>query len=159
MRIFFDTEFIDDGKTVDLISIGLVRDDGAEYYAESAECDLSRGCEWVQKNVIPHLTGNRKPRTQIAADLIEFCGESPQFWAYYASYDWLCLCQLYGRMLDTPFGWPHFVFDVQVLRSLLGVGWRLDQVSTEHNALNDAKWTRDYFNALMKYQQQMRDRK
>lgn len=29
MRIWFDTEFIEDGKTIDLISIGLVREDGA----------------------------------------------------------------------------------------------------------------------------------
>ena len=39
MRICFDTEFIEDGRTIDLLSIGLVREDGATYYAEPAEAD------------------------------------------------------------------------------------------------------------------------
>ena len=39
MKIFFDTEFIEDGKTIDLLSIGAVRDDGETYYAEPAEAD------------------------------------------------------------------------------------------------------------------------
>ena len=33
MRIFYDTEFLEDGKTIDLISIGMVAEDGREYYA------------------------------------------------------------------------------------------------------------------------------
>ena len=37
MKIFFDTEFIEDGKTIDLISIGMVREDGETYYASSPE--------------------------------------------------------------------------------------------------------------------------
>jgi len=28
MKIWFDTEFYEDGRTIDLISIGLVREDG-----------------------------------------------------------------------------------------------------------------------------------
>lgn len=42
MRIWFDTEFIEDGKTIDLISIGLVRDDGSELYHENGACRLGR---------------------------------------------------------------------------------------------------------------------
>ena len=145
MRIFFDTEFIDNGKTVDMISIGLVRQDGVEYYAEAQECDLSKACEWVQKNVIVHLEGKRKPRAQIAQELVEFCGPRPEFWAYYASYDWLCLCQLYGRMLDVPLHWPHFVNDLQSIRYLRGEASQPEQVGAHHNALNDARWNRDFF--------------
>ena len=48
MRIFFDTEFIDTGRKIHLISIGLVRADGEEYYAESKDVDLSRACDWVK---------------------------------------------------------------------------------------------------------------
>ena len=39
MRIFYDTEFLDDGKTIDLISIGMVAEDGRELYAVSSEFD------------------------------------------------------------------------------------------------------------------------
>lgn len=142
MRIWFDTEFIDDGRTVDLISIGMAREDGATYYAESSECDHSRACEWVQKNVITHLCGPRKTRAAIRAEVVQFCGASPQFWAYFASYDWLVLCQLFGRMLDVPNHWPNFCMDVQQERIRLRVRDLPKQDTVEHNALNDALWTR-----------------
>lgn len=38
-RYFYDTEFIEDGKTIDLISIGVVCEDGREFYAESQEAE------------------------------------------------------------------------------------------------------------------------
>jgi hypothetical protein len=37
LRYFYDTEFIENGKTIDLISIGVVREDGRSYYAVSTE--------------------------------------------------------------------------------------------------------------------------
>lgn len=150
MRIFFDTEFIDNGTTVDLVSIGLVREDGQEYYAEAAECDRDKGGEWVQANVIAHLTGPVRPRKQIAEDLVEFCGRSPEFWAYYATYDWLCLCQLYGRMLDVPAEWPNFVNDLQSIRYLNGIHYQPPQLSTQHHALNDAKWNREFYDVIVR---------
>ena len=33
MRYFYDTEFIDDGRTVELISIGVAAEDGRECYS------------------------------------------------------------------------------------------------------------------------------
>ena len=35
VKYFFDTEFYEDGKTIDLISIGIVAEDGREFYAVS----------------------------------------------------------------------------------------------------------------------------
>lgn len=37
MKIWFDTEFIEDGKTIDLISIGMVREDAARRLHRSRE--------------------------------------------------------------------------------------------------------------------------
>jgi hypothetical protein len=37
MKYFYDTEFIDDGHTTNLISIGIVTEDGHEYPAASSE--------------------------------------------------------------------------------------------------------------------------
>lgn len=142
-QIWFDTEFIEDGRTIDLISIGLVRDDGAIYYAECQECDLSKASDWVKENVFPGLKGgeHRKPRAVIAQDIVEFSGPKPEFWAYYADYDWVVLCQLYGRMIDLPKGWPMFCRDVKQLCDSLGNPPLPPQESLEHNALNDAGWT------------------
>lgn len=149
MRIFFDTEFIDDGTTVDLISIGMVREDGKEYYAESSEYAPSKACEWVRQNVYPHLTGPEKSRGTIAREIAEFVGPHPEFWAYYAAYDWLCLCQLYGRMLDVPADWPNFVNDLQSVRYLRGETWQPEQDEAHHNALNDARWNLKFFRYLV----------
>ena len=55
MRYFIDTEFIEDGKTIDLISIGIVAEDGREYYAQSVEFDHRKASEWVKENVLLHL--------------------------------------------------------------------------------------------------------
>lgn len=147
-RIWFDTEFIEDGKTIDLLSIGMIREDGATYYAEPAEADHSRASDWVKANVLPHLTGETKPRAQIAADIVAFAGDAPQFWAYYADYDWVALCQLFGTMMDLPQGWPMFCRDVKQAAVDAGNPTLPTQVSQEHNALADAVWARDAWQFL-----------
>lgn len=142
MRFWFDTEFIEDGRTIDLISIGVVAEDGRTYYAENDECDLSRASDWVKLNVLPHLQDRRASRPQIAEYLIAFMGEKPEIWAYYADYDWVALCQLFGRMIDLPKGWPKYCRDVRQLCDSKGNPQLPKQATTEHHALADAEWTR-----------------
>src|SRR5688500_2673686 len=110
MRIFFDFEFIENGNQHPIIpiSIGAVREDGEEYYAEFHGVDWSKASDWVMDNVKPYLTGETKTKIDIAEEIISFAGENPEFWAYFADYDWVILCQLYGRMIDLPKGWPMF---------------------------------------------------
>lgn len=144
MRFFYDTEFIEDGKTIDLISIGIVSEDGREYYAESSECDLSRASEWVEENVVPHLVGGIcvKGRKQIADEVLAFVGHKPEFWAYYADYDWVALCQLYGRMIDLPKGWPTYCRDLKQYADQLDSRFPPNPVEIgeiEHHALGDAR--------------------
>ena len=140
MRVWFDTEFIEDGKTIELISIGAVREDGAEFYAESADCDLNRASDWVKQNVFPSLRGGsaRLPRLTIARHMREFAGEKPEFWGYYAAYDWVVLCQLFGTMMDLPKGWPMFCRDIKQECNRLGNPSLPVQGKSEHNALADA---------------------
>lgn len=54
-RFWLDTEFIEDGSTIDLISIGIVSSDGREYYAQSCEYDPRKASDWVRENVLAHL--------------------------------------------------------------------------------------------------------
>ena len=49
MDYFYDTEFIEDGQTIDLVSIGIVASDGREYYAVSTDADLSRANPWGEE--------------------------------------------------------------------------------------------------------------
>lgn len=143
MRIFLDTEFIEDGKTIDLISIGLVRADFREYYAECLECDLTRASDWVRQNVLPQLSGDRRPRDVIAREIVAFVGPEPEFWGYYADYDWVALCQLYGTMMDLPKGWPMFCMDIKQAAVSVGNPWlEATPGKDEHNALADARWSK-----------------
>jgi len=150
MRFWFDTEFIEDGKTIDLMSIGVVSEDGRQYYSEVIECDLSRASPWVRDNVVRHLRGgvDRLVRADIALDLINFMGEKPEIWAYYADYDWVALCQLFGTMMDLPKGWPMYCRDVKQLCDSLGNPTLPAHTSQEHNALADAIWTREAWEFL-----------
>jgi hypothetical protein len=150
MRVFFDTEFIEDGKTIDLISIGAVREDGRMFYAENSECDRSRASEWVRVNVLSKLSAGQSlmTRSDIASALVEFAGEKPEFWAYYADYDWVALCQLFGTMMDLPKGWPKFCMDVKQFCASLGDPKLPKDPDAEHNALADARWTQEAWEFL-----------
>lgn len=149
MRIYFDTEFIEDGKTIELLSIGMVREDGEFYYAEPIEADVSKASDWVKTNVLPNLNGKLLPRTKIAADIVVFSGEAPEFWAYFCSYDWIALCQLFGPMIDLPKHWPMYCNDVKQLCHQIGNPKLPEQESAEHNALNDAVWTMEAHHFLL----------
>ena len=56
-RFFYDTEFLEDGKTIELISIGIVQDNGSEYYAVNSDMPVDRITrnDWLLNNVWPHL--------------------------------------------------------------------------------------------------------
>jgi hypothetical protein len=57
-RFWYDTEFIEDGRTIELISIGIVADDGGrEYYAVNADApwDRIKSNDWLVRNVLPSL--------------------------------------------------------------------------------------------------------
>lgn len=157
MKIFLDTEFIEDGKTIDLMSIGMIREDGLRYYAVSNECDISRASDWVRENVIPYLFSenspqqpNYKSRNQIKQDLLEFCGDSPEFWGYYSDYDWVAICQLFGTMMDLPAHFPMFCLDLKQTMYLNGIEKESLKVeaSQEHNALADAIELKEMYDKL-----------
>jgi hypothetical protein len=159
-RYVFDTEFMEDGERIELLSIGIVADDGSShsdvtFYAENADADRSHANEWVREHVFPHLLGDdhEMTRAQIASAIVEFViytsdDDPPEFWAYYGDYDWVVLCQLFGRMIDLPSGWPMFAMDIKQRAVDLGNPKLPEQSSTAHNALNDARWGLEALNWL-----------
>lgn len=160
-RIWLDTEFIEDGRTIELLSIGMVREeDGAELYLENADADLSHASDWVRENVFPHLqmaqtaTLNQVcfPKADIARKVAEFVGEKPEIWGYYCDYDWVAFCQLYGTMMDLPKWFPMYCLDIKQLCVSLGDPRLPEQGKGEHNALADARWARDAYYFLKQFQ-------
>jgi hypothetical protein len=61
VRYTYDTEFLEDGTTINLISIGIVAEDGREYYGVNSEADWDRikKDDWMMENVVRHLPTHR----------------------------------------------------------------------------------------------------
>lgn len=154
-RYYFDTEFHEDGRIIDLISIGMVcGDSGETYYAVSNEFDPAVCCEFVHKEVLPKLVDGPEPRSRakIREEIESFVkrtsldfGNKPEFWAYFADYDWVVFCQLFGSMMKLPKDYPHFCRDlVQVLDERnIPKNCLPAQIGAAHDALSDAIWVRD----------------
>ena len=221
MKYFLDTEFLEgtqDKKflgmkygetkpTIDLISIGIVAEDGREYYAVSKDFNLKEAWNrhdikkdfgkpqglgdkkvyWIRDNVLKPIYNELikleidnykgftdpyyeleldftykvfkrlikkygKTNKQIAKEIKDFClpsrgfirdwyenkngkidttknfqylkdyeesfekeynnYQNPQFYGYYADYDWVVFCWLFGKMIDLPSGFPYYCKDL-----------------------------------------------
>ena len=146
MRFFYDCEFIEDGTTIDLVSIGVVGEDGREFYAVSTEFDPSRAGPWVRANVLPKLPppADRAwvSRSRLRADLLEFLTSAPgdvELWAWIAAYDHVALCQLWGAMPALPRPIPRFTKDLRQLWDDVGRPVLPGAGSDQHDALADAR--------------------
>lgn len=148
MRYWYDTEFLEDGRTIGLISIGIVAEDGREYYAVAKDADWPRINEdgWLRRNVLASLSPDPnaheyKSRATIADEVRGFllAEGPPELWADYGAYDHVVLCQLWGRMIDLPVGMPMYTNDIQHEAHRWNVVGLPRQVSGDHNALADAR--------------------
>lgn len=144
MKYWIDTEFIDLRPGVHLISIGIVAEDGREYYAEVDDYPRHLACEWVRENVFPHLTGPTKHPRAIAADIEQFVDDKPEFWLWYGAYDWVAMTQLWGRMVDSPkWSLSCYYNDLRNILTLCHPGMEPPpKPENAHNALADARWTK-----------------
>src|SRR5947207_1388673 len=92
MKYWFDTEYIDrPPHSLDLVSIGIIAEDGREYYAESNEVDWSKASRWTLANVQPQLEGKGMSLEMIGYGIRRFTehDEHPVFWGYFPAYDWV----------------------------------------------------------------------
>jgi hypothetical protein len=144
VKIFLDTEFIEKPCSIELISIGMVSEDNRKLYLESSDVDLSDVDPWLAENVLPHLEGRGIPRTEIRNKVLEFVGDdlSPEFICYFAAYDWVVFCWLFGRMVDLPRHFPMFCRDFKQTMETHGIKRHELPAKPKncHNALADAEW-------------------
>jgi len=160
-----------------LMSIGIVAEDGREFYGQLLTAPLHLANDWVKENVIPHLEGGIIAKEvqddviphyfytgtgeetkniyensgELGQAIIKFIGDDskPEIWGYYADYDWVVFCQLFGRMIDLPKGFPMYCRDIKQLCDDLGNLKLPEQDSTEHHALEDARWNKRAYEFLM----------
>lgn len=164
MRYWYDTEFLDDGITIELISIGIVAEDGREYYAVNADAPWDRISEhpWLARNVVPYLGDQRTPRTCIRDQVTDFLRPlargpqrrgTPELWGWFAARDHVVLAQIFGTMLESPPWLPMWTNDVRQEQQRLGDPELPEQSNGLHNALEDARHTRVRHQALIEFKE------
>lgn len=256
MKYFLDTEFLEGTQkekfpislfkkntppTIDLISIGIVAEDGREYYSISKDFNLKEAWNrydtnlvdvgsktyrqkiyWLRENVLKPIFSqyyievfecNRpafsyssmeyliekigKTNNEIALEVKRFCCnddllialgkykrsicstenqepflKNPEFYAYYADYDWVVFCWLFGKMMDLPKGFPMYCKDLKQILDEKSMSYfesvnpgkenfneRLESMKNhpdypkqenEHDALADARWNKKLFEFINK---------
>lgn len=178
LRYFYDFEFYEDGRVIDPLSVGVVCEDGREFYAVNRSADWARAFRhsWLRENVLPYmplvnqtdftqfLTGSPldvsdpavRYKSVLADDLHAFFladgrGSSRDvraLYAWYASYDHVALAQLWGPMIELPDGVPMYTNDIKSYAARLGNPALPTQEVKEHHALEDARWNRAVFEFL-----------
>lgn len=165
MRYFYDCEFIEDGHTIDLVSIGVVGEDGREFYAVSTEFDPSRAGRWVRENVLRRLpspsSSAYRSRARIREDLTEFLlhGRDPataepgsvELWAWVGAYDHVVVCQLWGDMTRLPRFMPRFTRELKQYWEFAGSPALPEAPDDAHDALADARYNRDRYRVITQH--------
>lgn len=94
--------------------------------------------------------------------------DKPEFYAYYADYDWVVFCWVFGKMMDLPKGFPKYCRDLKqmfdeiqteiknnVPDEFLCVDLKVHpgypKQENEHSAIHDARWNKklhEFLNTL-----------
>lgn len=174
MRIFYDTEFLQmPGKYIELISIGMVAQDGREFYAVNSEMNtltIARD-RWLMDNVMSSI-GHVEETSYITAfgtpikdlritdehamnahdirkGILDFIGEEEaELWAWMGAHDHRVLTTLFGDFSMQPGTVPFTTHDIATLVALTGEQ-PPRQPKGLHNALADARWNVVRYDYLM----------
>jgi hypothetical protein len=104
---------------------------------------------------VNHLTGS--PIDKVLWTAIDRFTKDhpPTFYGYYADYDWVLFCSLFGHMLDLPKGYPMYCRDLQQMVEELGLNYSWIQANVpqlvKHDSLGDARWNRELYNILIEH--------
>jgi hypothetical protein len=146
VRFFYDTEFIEDGTTIDLVSIGVVDEYGREFYAVSTEFNPDKAGQWVREHVLDKLPSPADPawcdRATIRSRLFKFLNrgrERVELWAWFAAYDHVALAQLWGDMPALPRELPRFTRELRQRWEDVGKPPLPPPPTDAHDALADAR--------------------
>ena len=149
VKIFFDCEFSSLNQYSQLLSIGLVSENGDEFYAE-VEYDPNKIHFWVKENVLPKLNDKKLTRNELKSKLNDYFAqfdEPIEMWGDVPHYDWVHFCEIYGGALNLPENIYYICFDIATLFKVKGLDPDVDRekylktnkTDKKHNALWDAQ--------------------
>ena len=179
MKYFLDAEFIERPGSIQLISIGIVGEDGRTFYAENTSFDEREADDWVKDNVLNKLrwwrpydfygagySGGQKPQIMLdnSDESMEMFGTVDsikkmllRYFAEDPSPEFWGYCADYDWVI---FCWcfgkmidlpNRFPKYCKDLKQLLDDSGKekLPDPEGEHSALSDALWNRDLYNHLV----------
>lgn len=149
MLIFFDTEFTELGIDPRLISIGLVAEDGCEFYAELSDTYAIDDCsDFVRVAVLPQLQGGTALMTMDELgtklrDWIEDFGQPVTLATDSLSWDWPWMHEIFHEDGSWPANLDGKPMVLQLTSKFnLAVERQFQSGLRRHHALDDAKANR-----------------
>jgi hypothetical protein len=142
VKLFIDTEFTDFSRP-DLISIGIVSEDGREFYGERNDFLQVRCSDFVRKVILPqlgHTPDNVYTLPALKGALLEwlkqFTSEAQTIICSNLDDDWVLLTKLLGN--DIPRSITYRNIEHNIDDGRLKEYFQASSL-TEHHALNDAR--------------------
>jgi len=160
MKIFFDTEFTGLRAVSDILSIGMVAEDGSTFYSEIDRPELLNIDDWIRDNVIANFTKEKffsdypELRKQIEVFLSPY--KKVEMWSDCLAYDWVLFCELWSGALNVPDYIYYIPFDICTLMKAKGIDPDINReefsgiTGIKHNALHDAKVIKACYEKLLR---------
>ena len=130
MKVFFDTEFEGLYKNSNLISIGLISEDGREFYGEISTINIKNQSPWIKQNVlvntieygnVPVLNIVNNENDYYVGDK-EYIGRCLKEWLLnfdkvelvsdVCHYDMVLFIDLFGTAFDIPANVCPYCYDI-----------------------------------------------
>lgn len=149
MLIFFDTEFTELGMDSRLISVGLVSEDGREFYAELSDTYTIADCsEFVRAAVIPHMQGGEALMMMDALGArlkawIEDFGRPVKLVTDSLSWDWPWIHEIFHEDVSWPANLDRKPMVLsQTSEFNIAIERQFESGLRRHHALDDARANR-----------------
>lgn len=162
-KIFMDTEFSELQQNGVLLSIGMVAEDGREFYAELHKERIAFvGInDWVRDNVVANFTQESTfiCRYDLGKMIEEFLSpyDSVEVWGDCLAYDWVHFTNIWKHAFNVPKKVYYIPFDIATAMRIKGVNPDVCReefaglTGTKHNALHDARVIKACFGRLFRF--------
>lgn len=178
-KVFFDMEFTGLHKDTTLLSLGMVAENGQEFYAELTDYDKSQIDDWLYKNVLKNFRFQdlcihyqdyysdqswvemKNDKVKLRELLLKWLSQfnKVEIWSDCLSYDWVLFNDIFGHAFNIPDNVCYMPFDICTLFKMKGINPDINREKfanmkskkgNKHNALWDAKVIRECYYKLSK---------
>lgn len=175
MKVFLDSEFTGLHAGTTLVSIGLVADNGKEFYAELTDYDDNQVDDWIQEHVIENLLFNDFETVSETLGSVTFVKDDSEvvgmqlqawlnsfgtveLWSDVCHYDMVLFQGLFGGAFSVPGHVDYICYDIATVMKVLGLDPDMSRETfidspiegVKHNSLYDAKCIQACYNKLQR---------